>query len=292
VPSPGYKDDPITPLLQERVRVLFRHLPGAVAGEEGPVHQMRVSGRRLRVALPLVARKPLGRRVRRALKGLRTIVRAAGSGRDLDVSSSLFEDRARGDNEPETRKLLMRLRAARRRSRARMAGELLDLPIARLRRDLRQVAARGAEPLFTAHVRLRAFREEVGARLLYEIAELGDRFEVEILHQLRRRARRLRYAAELGDALRGQPSGAPAAFKDLQDQLGLIHDEHVLAQWLGGQAAAAERKGEQLLASRAREHEAWFRASASARHAAFVAAGPSERVRAALDAMAGSRSAA
>jgi CHAD domain-containing protein len=292
VTRPATSNDPPTPLLQERVRVLFRHLPGAVAGNEEPVHQMRVAGRRLRVALPLLARKPAGRRVRRALRGLRTIVRAAGTGRDLDVCLALFAEQAAARPDAETRRLLQRLRDARRRSRARMAGLLLDLPIARLRRDLRRVVTRGAEPLFTVLVRLRAFRDEEGGRLLQGLAELGDRFDADALHGLRRRARRLRYAAEVADALRGQDSGAAASFKDLQDRLGRIHDEHVLAGWMAQQARANERRGQAALAARAVEHEAFFRESARARHAAFLEHAPADLVRAALDAMAGARSAA
>jgi CHAD domain-containing protein len=284
--------DPPTPLLRQRIRVLFRHLPGAVAGEEESVHDMRVAGRRLRVALPLLSRKPAGRRVRRALRGLRTIVRAAGGGRDLDVCLSLFTERAAAGGDPETRRLLQRLRLARRRARTRMAGELLDVPIARLRRNLRRVAARGAEPLFTVLVRLRAFRDEEGARLLLGLAELGERFDVDALHALRRRARRLRYAAEVADALRGQDSGAAASFKELQDRLGLIHDEHVLAGWMARQAAASAGRGQAGLAARAQEHEAFFREHARSRHAAFLERAPAEAVRAALEAMGGARSAA
>jgi CHAD domain-containing protein len=253
---------------------------------------MRVAGRRLRVALPMLARKPAGRRVRRALRGLRPIVRAAGTGRDLDVCLALFAEQAAARPDAETRRLLQRLRDARRRSRARMAGLLLDLPIARLRRDLRRVVTRGAEPLFTVLVRLRAFRDEEGGRLLQGLAELGDRFDADALHGLRRRARRLRYAAEVADALRGQDSGAAASFKDLQDRLGRIHDEHVLSGWMAQQARANERRGQAALAARAVEHEAFFRESARARHAAFLEHAPADLVRAALDAMAGARSAA
>ena len=42
-------------LLRDRVSRVFRELPGALAGEEEAVHQVRVTGRRLRVALPLLA---------------------------------------------------------------------------------------------------------------------------------------------------------------------------------------------------------------------------------------------
>ena len=59
------------------MRGVFRHLPKGLAGDEEAIHQMRIAGRRLRVALPLVARKPDGRRVKRALGVLRELTRTA-----------------------------------------------------------------------------------------------------------------------------------------------------------------------------------------------------------------------
>jgi len=91
--APFPPDDRASLLLEDRVKRVFRELPGAVAGQEEPVHQVRVAGRRLRVSLPLLARKGQGRRVRRALKVLRQLTRTLGEGRDVDVILGLFEDR-------------------------------------------------------------------------------------------------------------------------------------------------------------------------------------------------------
>ncbi len=44
-------------LLRERVRRVFQELPGALAGNEEPVHQLRVAARRLRIALRLLVRR-------------------------------------------------------------------------------------------------------------------------------------------------------------------------------------------------------------------------------------------
>src|SRR5262249_40860633 len=123
--------DRITPLLEERVEALYRHIPRALAGEEEPVHQVRVSSRRLRAAPPILASKPEGRRVRRAIRILREVTRAAGRSRDLDVSVALLEDRLpkRGGRSREQATLLTRLRATRARSRGRLAFGLIDLDI-------------------------------------------------------------------------------------------------------------------------------------------------------------------
>src|SRR5690348_4527798 len=80
-----------TALLRARIREVFRHLPPALGGDPEAIHQMRVAGRRLRVALPLLARKPEGKRVRRALTLLKQMTQTAGASRDVDVMIELVE---------------------------------------------------------------------------------------------------------------------------------------------------------------------------------------------------------
>jgi CHAD domain-containing protein len=276
--------DRTTPLLQERVVTLYRNLPRALAGEEEPVHQIRVAGRRLRAVLPLLTPKPDGRRVRRAAGILREMVRAAGRSRDLDVCVTLFEERAskRGERRPDEAILIKRLRAARSRSRARLAFGLLDLEIATLRRDLREILARGGDETFTVRGRLEREKEEGGADLLQQVEELGGRFDPMELHRLRRRVRRVRYVGEIGAALGEIPAEGPKKLKALQDQLGSIHDAHLLATWLGAQAAAAERSGRTSLAAEARRWETLLEAAARARHREYLRADPAEALRQAL----------
>lgn len=294
MPAPASVVDRSTPLLKARVRELFRHLPGALGGETEPVHQMRVAGRRLRVALPLLARKPEGKRARRALRVLRELTRAAGAGRDLDVSLALLEARvpAPPAASPAQRALRARLRAARTRSRRHLAEALLDVDIARLRRDLRAIQSARGDALFTVVLRMRAAREARGARLLEQLAGLGARYDVAALHEARKQVRRLRYSAELADALLGQASPAAGLFKDLQEQLGAVRDSHVLAEWLGRQAQAAAARGQEALAAEAATLERLFREDSDARHRAFLEAPPMERVRAALLSMGPTRSSA
>lgn len=286
--------DVSTPLLKERILALFREVPQGLAGDEESIHQMRVAGRRLRVALPLLGRRPHGKRVRRALRVLRQLTRTAGASRDLDVISAALSDELRQGAAPsaEARVLERRLLAARRRSRVRMAEALLDLEIARLRRDLRAVVRRGGEELFTALSRLNQLRDAEGAALLDAIGGLGSRFDPEQLHALRKRARRLRYAAELAVVLRGRPSEAPDLLRELQGKLGEIHDLHVLAGWLRAQGARAERPGHVALAAEAFRLEDVFLGRALERHRALLDAGLGAGVEQALDAMGRVRSAA
>lgn len=293
-PSTNPNDDRVLPLLKQRIRAVFKHLPKALAGDEEAVHQMRVAGRRLRVALPLLAKKPKGKRVRRALSVLRALTRGASRGRDLDVSVLLLEDRlaALDALSPGQLAVRRRLRDARRRSRGNMAEALLDVEIARLRRDLRTVVKSGAEDVFTVLSRLRDTRDGLGGTILGELAAIGDRFDPEALHRARRQARRLRYAAEVNDVIRGQASGATDLLKDLQERIGAIHDRHVLARWLAEVTARAERRGPADIAVEGRALAVSFDDASRAKHRALLARNPVEVVNEALQALGQARTAA
>jgi CHAD domain-containing protein len=284
--------DRVAPLLQQRIQAVFRRLPKALAGGEEDLHQMRVGGRRLRVALPLLVLKPEGGRVRRSLRLLRDLTRTGGISRDLDVSVALFEATlAKSPATAEDRILRRRLRAARTRGHARMAEALLDLEIARLRRDLRALARRG-DGVFVVLRRIRELRDERGAEALALITELGDRFEPISLHRLRRQIRRLRYAAELFGALTGQPAPAAADFRALQDELGALHDTYVLSEWFRRQTDSCRRRGDETVAKAAAAYNDLFLQASHGHHQAFLALPPADVVARALVAMGQSRPAA
>jgi CHAD domain-containing protein len=287
-------EDRATTLLKQRIQRVFRVLPGALAGREEPIHQVRIAGRRLRVALPLLARKVKGRRFGRTLRALRALTRAAGTGRDMDVLVGLLEDRLGALTEVSRpqRELLGRLRAARTRSRARMVEQVLDVDLHRLRRELRALRSRGPADVFTVLTRAREAREREGAGLLLGLAEVGDRYEPDALHALRGRVRRLRYTAEVEDAIRGQDSGAAAAWKRLQDAIGVLHDMHLLALWLADQARRAAARGRDVLAATAREESEAFSTTGRRLHGELLQARPTEIAAHALEAMARGRPAA
>jgi CHAD domain-containing protein len=271
-------------LFRERVRRVFREFPGALAGEEEPVHQVRVAGRRLRVALPLLARKAKGRRLKRARRILNELTRAAGTGRDLDVLVGLMETRL-GDLETpsaEQRQILRRLRAARSRSRARLADGILDLDIDCLRRDLRRIRDRGTADTDTILRRTQAVRERQGAILLRRLAAIGNRYDPEALHALRRRVRLLRYTSDVDDIVRGAESGTSDTWKALQDAIGALHDAHVLAGWLERQVRRAAGRGERNLAAAAEAERARFETEARRLHRKLLAARPGEMAARAL----------
>jgi CHAD domain-containing protein len=294
--SPSHPDqiDPGTRLLRERIRTVFSHLPQALAGNEERLHQMRIAARRLRVALPLLAQKPEGKRVRRAVRGLRQLTRTPGTSRDLDVMVSLAEDHWRQPDAltDEGRVLRRRLLAARARSRRQMAEALLDLEIAQLRRDLRAVLARGGDVLFSALVRLRETRDRDGARALDLLASLGESDDADTLHEVRIGLRRLRYAAEVQDLLKGVRSDATRLLKELQERLGHVRDAFVLSEWFAGQAQRSGRGGQAALGREARALAAAFRETSARHHRDLLEVRPDDVVRHALEEMGYGRTAA
>jgi CHAD domain-containing protein len=168
---------------------------------------------------------------------------------------------------------------------------VFDLDIDGLRRNLRRPPARGSGGRLPPRcLRLRMLREQQGASLLRGFSQVGERFLPDELHALRRRIRRLRYAAEVEDAVRGDETRAPALWKRLQDAIGAIHDHHVLASWLEEQARAAAARDNGLLARAALRERRAFLEMARLLHRVLLEMKPADLALRALMAMARSRS--
>jgi CHAD domain-containing protein len=263
-------------LILRKSRAMFRHFPLALAGDQEAIHQLRVSGRRLRVALPLLVAKPDGRRAERARRLLRQLTRIAGSSRDLDVLLESYDEHLKTlpSRNDEQRLLRHRLASARRRSRARMVENLLDLEISRLREDLASLVARGGPGPSIVCQRFSALTTHEFRFLQEGFAQLGAKLDAEVLHALRRRARRVRYAVEVFDQVRNFESAAAKPWKALQDLIGVIHDHHVLAGWFDAQAKNDRDLGKDALALIASDEAAWARSAMHRLHEEFLAADP------------------
>ena len=271
-PPRQQSDRPTTQFVHEHVQRLFANLPEAQAGQEEPIHQIRVASRRLRVALPVAAQKPAGRRVRRSLKRLRALTRLAGQGRDLDVCAALFDEQApHARVTPLVVRLLHdRLAAERVRAHRKLARTLAEFDATRLREDLDILIARGGVDSGEAARRLGSARREHARVALEELRALGRHFAPMALHAIRRRCRWLRYAAELDLALFGGRAAAVKHFKDLQDILGKLHDAFVLADWIARAATSWEAQGKRARAAAARGVSARLRDRAQALHRRFL----------------------
>jgi CHAD domain-containing protein len=268
---------PSRALIKEKARLLSHHFAQAFSGDEEAVHQLRVEGRRLRVAVALVSHNPEGRRTKRIRRLLQGLIRTAGASRDLDVLFEIYDQHIKQipARTPEQTCLRRRLADARRRGRLHMVDGLLDLPICQLRADLRELAARGGSPIPVVDERIQALAFREGKVLAEGFASLGARLDPEALHGLRRRVRRLRYGVEVAQAIvDDENKGAIKPWKTLQDLIGTIHDHAVLAEWLQKQATGDRRRGKRRLAAAALAEAAWARATMVGLHDHFVASRP------------------
>lgn len=271
-------------LIKVKSLVLFGHFPKALAGDEEAIHQLRVESRRLRVAVSLLADKPQGRRAKRARRLLQRLTRTAGIPRDLDVLLEIFDQRLRGlaERTPEQTRLRRRLADARRRARAHMVDGVLDLEIARLREDLRDLVDGGCAPIPAVDERVRDLVSREGGAVSDGLHALGATLDPVALHGLRRRARRLRYGVEVAQTILDEDKGAAKPWKVLQDLIGSMHDHHVLGEWLAKQAAVDRNRRNRKMVVAALAEIAWTEAEVTRLHHQFLAARPAAIVEQAL----------
>ena len=225
---------------------LVAHDAGVRLGEDPEaVHQARVATRRLRSDLrtfhPLLDEE-WAQALREELKWLGA---ALGAVRDADVLLERLQAKIarlpEADREVATG-LVDRLRAERDEARAEllvvMRGqrylELLDRLVAAARAPA--LVDESEKPADT----IASLARKPWKRLAGTVDELDDDPSDEALHEVRKRAKRVRYAAEAVAPVVGKPARRfAAAIEDVQDLLGEHQDAVVAAAWLRTALAAA-----------------------------------------------------
>jgi CHAD domain-containing protein len=222
-------------LIRQRLSALSRSLPAARAGDVPAIHQARVATRRLREALPLVARGSAGRKLARTV---RRLTRALGPVRELDVALLTLEELGRAQEVP--RAAVQSLQQAIRQERTRMHRDMkrtvdrcrLDKLTDRLlvhakKRDRMAVRPRLADPKQLRAARERAARR--AERLRASIDNAAAIYLPDRLHDVRIAVKKLRYAMEIVRELSGSRATARImTLKRAQDLLGRIHDLEIL----------------------------------------------------------------
>jgi len=219
-------------LIRQRVGALGRLLPAAKGGDAASLHQARVASRRLREAIPLVAR---GAKAEKLARSVRQLTRALGPVRELDVALMILDEFDDGPAAPRQgiHRLRMAIMDERKRLQAglgrRIAAfdtdRLLKKSVAAARKARGSTGKRDAQHAAAARARAgrRAERLEAaveGAAGLY----LPDR-----LHEVRIAVKKLRYALELSQAANSSRTSARLRLlKTTQDLLGRMHDLEVL----------------------------------------------------------------
>jgi CHAD domain-containing protein len=226
------RTNPSELIIRQRVAALSRTLPGARKGNVQAVHQARVATRRIREALPLVARGRTGKSLK---KSVRRLTRALGPVRELDVAlMNLDQLRNAGD---VSEAAIARLREMITEERQRLGAEMVRLishyNLPKFQKKAVDAAACGPEPSGTRDPRRiaaafsRAARRAEGLRAAMENAAgiyLPDR-----LHQVRIAVKKMRYALEIAQDLSGSRAIARIrTMKRVQDLLGRMHDLEML----------------------------------------------------------------
>jgi CHAD domain-containing protein len=241
IAPPRHDDDFVHQQLDE----ILAHDPGTRLGADPEdLHKHRVATRRLRAVL---REEPLKTE-------LRWIGTALGAVRDLDVLIEHYAAEAESlerDERLAFRSVLMRL--TRRRATARRhLGEALDSERYFELLDALEAVPPDPTPAETAHAEARKqFR-----RLRREVKAAGESPEDAVLHELRKRAKRVRYAAErAANAGDGSQAELGSRAKALQDVLGIHQDAVVGEETLRELAASVSRPAQALAIGRLIERE-------------------------------------
>ena len=226
------RTNPSELIIRQRLAALSRALPGAQKGDVQAVHQARVATRRIREALPLVARGRTGKSLK---KSVRKLTRALGPVRELDVAlMNLDQLRNSGDvSEAAIARLRQLITEERQRVGAEMVRLISHFNLEKFQKKAVEAVAHGPEasgrrdPRRVAAALGRAARRAEGLRAAIDNAAgiyLPDR-----LHQVRITVKKLRYALEIAQDLSGSRATARVrTLKRVQDLLGRMHDLEML----------------------------------------------------------------
>jgi CHAD domain-containing protein len=240
--------------VREQLDEILAHDPGTRLGvDPEDLHKHRVAIRRLRAVL---REEPLK-------SDLRWVGGALGAVRDLDVLIEHYGKEAESlepDERLAFRPVLLRL-TRRRAATRRQLAEALDSERYFDVLDALEAVPADPDPAGTAHAEARRQHR----KLRKQVRAAGEAPDDTTLHDLRKRAKRVRYAAERASAA-GDPSltelGSRA--KALQDVLGIHQDAGVGETTLRELAAGVTRPPQALAIGRLVERERARKADARA----------------------------
>lgn len=221
-----------------------RHEPLArLAQEPEELHQLRVTVRRIDATLALFKHE-LPEPLVRARKTAKGILRALGAARDVDVQLAELSrycadlpDEECAAAEP----LRQQLEALGARARTRMVRLLDAVPSRRWLEDLSVAIETGAVGAPTTHSAFAVMPERVRQRfrkLRKTVRKLPANASMDEFHDVRRRAKQLRYAIECGVGMFGKPAeDLLKALRRMQERLGAHQDAHMAKSRLATLAA-------------------------------------------------------
>jgi CHAD domain-containing protein len=237
-------DDSARLALAAGVTALKHYETAAVAGEIEPVHQMRVSVRRLRATVRLFATVIHGARKRIYERELKWLGQAAGGVRDCDVMAELLRDCSAHLDSTLAEALTPVAEALAARRDAELSRFVDDLRTKRYAR----MCERLADPLLRRTLPptdVGCYAPVMIAPIARKVRKAGKRIAAAdvpsaLFHRLRVRVKRLRYAFEMLPGMCGKRSRkALARLEQMQELLGAHQDLVAMLAWLRDYAANA-----------------------------------------------------
>lgn len=208
------------------------------------IHRMRVATRRLRNGLELFKDCLPKKKARTWQDHIRKITHSLGKARDLDIQiallDNLYDETLDEIYKPGFRRLLLRLKQRRAKAQKQVKRALLDFQESKSLKKMRgQFEALSANAddiyLFTPSLYQRAFTaiNHALADFLSYQEYIHSPEEIAKLHAMRLAGKKLRYTLEIFSPIYKQALIPHVQImKDIQDQLGSIHDDDVWVNWL------------------------------------------------------------
>lgn len=228
-----------------QVQQLEREIDAAIEAKDiEAVHQIRVASRRLRNAFEHFKDCLPSKRSKAWQDEIRKITGALGRARDLDIQiecvNACCDETLEQRFKPGYHRLLLRLKQRRMKAQKKVNQALDNLKagdiLSKMQGHFEALSARAEDTyLFTPSLYQRAFtgiNDELQEFLSYKDF-IRDPDNVEKLHAMRITGKHLRYTLELFSPLYKEAL-IPyiQVMKDIQDQLGAIHDADVWIAWL------------------------------------------------------------
>jgi len=229
----------------EQIGQLEAEIGGAMAADDiESIHQMRVASRRLRNSFEYFKNCLPSKKSKLWQDEIRKITHALGSARDLDIQIECIHQYLDGaldkEYQPGIHRLLLRLKQRRVKAQKKVSKTLINLRestlLSSMHQELEKFDAK-AEGIYLYTPRLyqksfAAINEKLEDFLGYE-EFIHDPDHVEKLHAMRIAGKCLRYTIEIFAPIYKQAM-LPyiQVMKELQDQLGTIHDADVWVNWL------------------------------------------------------------
>ena len=230
---------PLRQPFERLIRLLSKYLPEAVAGEVEPLHQVRVTTRRLREILPLCAREIPRGLANRSRRRVRRVGRLLGRVREIDVSIEVVRELIKTEKfDPFAgQRLQQYLLDEREECRERMLDQLSSVNTRKLERDLADITrVLGMRQETDTWARMLAVRiERRSEDLSRTVVEAGALYISDRVHCVRIAAKKLRYSLELSqDTGEAHTRSGVRELKEVQKLLGDLHDLEVLGVIIQG----------------------------------------------------------